>query len=181
LTVNGNRDIWMLDIARAVPSRITFDPSADWNPQWSADGSRLVFASSKPDAAHIYAKSSTGVGMDELVFRSETEIPVDWSHDGRYIVFSRLKSVGNDTWFYDMSTQKASPFVQSPFDKRRRSCHPTDDGWPIPQMIPGHTRSSCNRSPIRMSENGRSPRKAEPNPDGAATAVSCTTWRWTES
>jgi serine/threonine protein kinase len=128
LIVNGNRDIWMLDISRGVQSRITFEPSSDWNPQWSPDGSRLIFASSKPDAAHIYSKSSTGVGTDELVFRSETEIPVEWSHDGRYIVFSRLKPGGNDTWIYDMSTKKASPYIESPFDKAQAKLSP-DGRW----------------------------------------------------
>jgi Tol biopolymer transport system component len=139
-TLNGNRDIWMIDIARAVPSRITFDPSSDWNPLWSPDGSRIVFASAKPDAAHIYEKPSTGVGADQLVFQSETEIPVDWSHDGRYIVFSRLKAGGNDTWVLDMSganaspigrshpetsgQKKASPFIQSPFDKAHAKVSP---------------------------------------------------------
>jgi serine/threonine protein kinase len=124
-TVNGNRDVWMMDIARAIPSRITFEPSSDWNPQWSPDGSRIAFASAKPDAAHIYEKPSTGVGNDQLVFQSETEIPVDWSRDGRYIVFSRLKSGGNDTWVLDLSGQKkASPFIQSPFDKTQAKVSP---------------------------------------------------------
>lgn len=131
-TVNGNRDIWVIDVARAVPSRITFEPSSDWNPSWSPDGSRIAFASAKPDAAHIYEKASTGVGNDQLVFQDQTEIPVDWSHDGRYIVFSRLRpgsNQGNNTWVLDLSGQKkASPFIDSPFDKAHAKISP-DGRW----------------------------------------------------
>ena len=38
-----NRDIWIIDIARNVPSRWTFDPGADESPVWSPDGTRIAF------------------------------------------------------------------------------------------------------------------------------------------
>jgi Tol biopolymer transport system component len=131
-TINGNRDIWVIDVARAIPSRVTFDPSSDWNPQWSPDGSRIAFASGKGDTpAHIYEKPSTGVGTDQLVFQDQSEIPVDWSRDGRYMVFSRLRggNQGNNTWVLDLSGQKkASPFNESPFDKAHARISP-DGRW----------------------------------------------------
>src|SRR4029079_239255 len=83
-------------------------------------------------AAHIYEKASSGVGNDQLVFQDQTEIPVDWSHDGRYIVFSRLRpgsNQGNNTWVLDLSGQKkASPFIDSPFDKAHAKISP-DGRW----------------------------------------------------
>ena len=39
-----NRDIWIIDIARNVPSRLTFDPGTDGSPVWSPDGTRIAFA-----------------------------------------------------------------------------------------------------------------------------------------
>src|SRR5262249_52322712 len=98
---DGNRDVWVIDVARAVPSRLTFDAASDWTPAWSADGSQIVFASNRA-GTHIYQRAASGVGSDRLVFKSESnEIPVAWSRDGRYIVFSRLKgggAAGVDTW-----------------------------------------------------------------------------------
>jgi eukaryotic-like serine/threonine-protein kinase len=119
IITNDNRDIWVIDVARGVPSRITFDAAADWTPSWSPDGSRLVFASSRGNDNHIYAKAANGVGAEELVFQTGNAIPVSWSHDGRYIVFSRLKAPrGVDTWVLQLSPEKKeSPFVESPFDK----------------------------------------------------------------
>jgi Tol biopolymer transport system component len=119
---NNNRDIWVIDIARGVPSRISFDAASDWSPSWSLDGSRLIFASSRSGANDVYQKASSGVGNDELAFSSDkNEIPVHASPAGRYVVFSRPRppgnNPGNDTWVLDLSSKQESPFVESPFDK----------------------------------------------------------------
>jgi serine/threonine protein kinase len=130
MITGNNRDIWVIDIARGVPSRITFDPAADWSPSWSSDGSRLVFASSRDGSNHIYSKAANGVGTETLVADVNNAIPVSWSHDGRYIVFSRLKATsGVDTWVLQTSPEKkATPFVESPFDKIHGRVSP-DGRW----------------------------------------------------
>jgi Tol biopolymer transport system component/tRNA A-37 threonylcarbamoyl transferase component Bud32 len=134
IVTNNNRDVWTIDVARGVPSRITFDPASDWSPAWSPDGSRIAFASSRNNTNHIYEKSATGVGNEDLVFQSDSnEIPVHWSHDGKHMVFSRLKPQGQsgvDTWVLELSGQprKASPFVESPFDKAEARISP-DGRW----------------------------------------------------
>ena len=87
ITTN-NRDIWVIDVARGVRSRITFDNGNDWSPSWSQDGSRLVFASARGGTNDIYQKSASGVGNDELVYKSErNEIAVHWAPNGNYVVF----------------------------------------------------------------------------------------------
>jgi Tol biopolymer transport system component len=132
MIANGNRDIWVVDLARGVPSRVTFDPAPDWTPSWSADGTRLIFASSRTGANDIYMKAASGVGADELVFKSDlNEIPTYWAHDGQHIVFSRThgSGQGNDTWVLQTSPEKkATPFVESPFDKVHARVSP-DSKW----------------------------------------------------
>jgi Tol biopolymer transport system component len=116
---DNNRDIWVIDIARSVPSRITFDAANDWSPSWSSNGASIVFASSRSGANDIYQKASSGVGNDQLVYNNaRNEVAVNVSPDGRYIVFSRPKEKGgNDTWIFDTVDKKETPFVESPFDK----------------------------------------------------------------
>jgi Tol biopolymer transport system component/tRNA A-37 threonylcarbamoyl transferase component Bud32 len=130
MMTNSNRDIWVIDISRGVPSRITFDPGPDWTPSWSPEGDRIVFASSRA-GTHIYQKSSSGVGNDELVFDTDkSEIPVHWSQ-GRYVVFSRGRQGGAapyDTWILDTAEKKMTPFVESPFDKVHARVSP-DGRW----------------------------------------------------
>ena len=40
-------DIWIIDIARNVRSRLTFDPGRDVSPVWSPDGTRIAFQSTR--------------------------------------------------------------------------------------------------------------------------------------
>jgi Tol biopolymer transport system component len=129
MTTSDNRDIWVIDVARGVPSRVTFDPAGDWSPSWSADGTRLIFASSRGTSGnHILEKAATGVGAEEVV-SPDNAIPVSWSRDGRFIVFSRLKNPGVDTWVLQMSHErKASPYIESPFDKIHGRLSP-DGRW----------------------------------------------------
>src|SRR6185503_13669230 len=109
-------------------------PESDWTPVWSPDGTRLAFASTRNRGRHIYEKASSGVGTDALMFKSEaTEIPVAWSHDGRHIVFSRVKPAGTpgvDTWLLVLSGEQphALPFIDSPFDKAQAKVSP-DGRW----------------------------------------------------
>jgi len=130
---DNNRDVWMIDIARNVRSRFTFDPTSDWTPVWSPDEKRILFASAR-NGTHMFAKSSTGVGSEDLVLKdSPSEVPVAWSRDGRYVVFSRFKPAGQpgvDTWVADMSgpEPKAFPFMESPFDKAQARLSP-DGRW----------------------------------------------------
>src|SRR5207245_2225033 len=42
---NGNRDVWLIDAARGVLTRFTFDAASDGWPVWSPDGRRIVFRS----------------------------------------------------------------------------------------------------------------------------------------
>ena len=58
------------------------------------------------------------------------QIPVNWSPDGRYIVFSRLRPAGStiggvDTWVMEnFGDKKARPFVESQFDKAQARISP---------------------------------------------------------
>ena len=68
----GNIDIWVLDITRGVPSRISFDPGVDNLPIWSHDGLRILWPSNRSGAFHLYIKAATGAGEDELFIKMGT-------------------------------------------------------------------------------------------------------------
>ena len=52
----AKRDIWLIDLARGVKSRFTFDPADDFNPVWSRDGSLLFFTSDRKGQRDIFQK-----------------------------------------------------------------------------------------------------------------------------
>jgi len=124
MVFENNRDIWVIDLARAVPSRITFNPGQDWSPSWSPDGQHLLFATSRAEynsVTTIVEKSATGAGTETKVDSGGgNSIPVHWSPDDRYIVFSRARSgnAGFDNWILPrFGDRKPTPYLESTFDR----------------------------------------------------------------
>jgi serine/threonine protein kinase len=128
---SGNRDIWMLEPARQITTRFTFDPAQDIAPVWSPDGSRIVFSSNRVGVYNLYWKSASGVGGEELLLESpQTKIPLDWSQDGRFLIY-RVSDPKNgfDLWVLPISgDRKPFPFVATSFDERDAQFSP-DGRW----------------------------------------------------
>jgi eukaryotic-like serine/threonine-protein kinase len=131
-TVNGNQDIWMLDVASGSVTRFTFDAGLDFSPLWSPDGSRVVFSSSRSGVFDLYVKSATGAGTEELLLATpDNKFPVDWSSDGRSLLFvSNNPEKGYDLWGLSVDDPQARPVpvVSTPFDERDGQFSP-DGKW----------------------------------------------------
>ena len=52
--INNNRDVWVMDLGRAVLSRLTFEAGNDWTPSWSPDGNRVAYASNDGQTTQMY-------------------------------------------------------------------------------------------------------------------------------
>jgi dipeptidyl aminopeptidase/acylaminoacyl peptidase len=94
--VNRDADIWIHDIERNVPTRVTSQTGGKRYPVWSPDGSRLAFGSNQgiPRAWSLREKASNGTGEEKVLLNAEpgfAVLPDDWSGDGRYIVFEKYK------------------------------------------------------------------------------------------
>src|SRR5437870_6806636 len=118
--VNGNTDVWLIDAARGVPTRFTFDAAIDQRPVWSADGSHVVFTSNRNGIYNLYWKMSSGAGADELLLESDqSKAPTDWSSDGRFLLFrSNDPKTSYHLWVLPMSgDKKPFPFLKTPFEE----------------------------------------------------------------
>ncbi len=81
-------DVWIVDPARGVSSRLTFDPGFDAYPIWSPDGTQVVFASVRDGAFGLYRKPWSGLGREERLLAAPDEAwPTSFSPDGRLLVF----------------------------------------------------------------------------------------------
>ena len=132
--VNNGRSIWVVDLQRSVAQPITANAAAvDWTASWSPDGSQLAFGSTRGNVTKIYEKSSTGAGSETVLPSGDvSSIPVHWSSDGKYIVFSRLRQAGNtssyDTWLLPLfGDRKATPLLDSGFDKFQARVSPNSN------------------------------------------------------
>ena len=120
-----NVDIWIIDIARNVPSRLTFEPGPEGSPVWSPDGARVAFESARSGQVSIRHSLANGAGGDELVLESSTlpasrmqaASPTDWSADGRFIAYTqRTSSTTSDLWVLPLfGDRKPMPLRQTEF------------------------------------------------------------------
>ena len=53
-----NVDIWLIDVARNIRSRLTVDPGQDVSPVWSPDGTRIAFQSSRSATTDRHASDA---------------------------------------------------------------------------------------------------------------------------
>jgi eukaryotic-like serine/threonine-protein kinase len=111
-------DLWLLDVARGVSSRITFRPGTSADGIWSPDGSTIAFES---DNLSIYRKPANGSGKEEMLMSGGiNNRPTDWSRDGKYVVYAN--SIGGasnyNLWLLPMEgDHKPVSYLQSPFNE----------------------------------------------------------------
>ena len=65
----GVNDIWVLDFARGVRTRLTFGPVQNTTPVWSPDSKWIAYASLRNGHSNLYRKRSDGSGAE--VFAGE--------------------------------------------------------------------------------------------------------------
>jgi eukaryotic-like serine/threonine-protein kinase len=123
------RNIWVLDLARGVSSRFTFDKADETNPLWSPDGSRIAFSSARkgPGLRDIFWKASGGAAAEELLLEDAGDKAVEaWSADGKLLLYN----VGSrDTYAVPVSgDRKPYPVLKASFPQDHASLSP-DGHW----------------------------------------------------
>ena len=106
---DGNREIYSMDGDGRNIKRLTTDLGIDASPAWSADGTRIVFVSSRDtrdDPAHgaflaVYSMNADGTGVTRLTSPGAVDQDPDWSPDGRRIVFVSDREGANGVWVID--------------------------------------------------------------------------------
>jgi Tol biopolymer transport system component len=81
-------DLWTLDFARGVRTRLTFRQTYGSRGIWSPDGSRIAFAAGNI-LDTIYEKPSSGAGDEKELLKEpgRVHIPSSWSRDGRFLLY----------------------------------------------------------------------------------------------
>jgi serine/threonine protein kinase/Tol biopolymer transport system component len=133
--VTGNWDVWVVDLARNVSSRLTSDPAQDGDPVWSGDGKEIVFGSNRGGHFGLYRKAVDGSRPEELLATIDDRVtsltPTDWSPDGRFVVFSLMTATvpHNTTWVLSLAgDRRPFPVLPSGFESHGARFSP-DGQW----------------------------------------------------
>jgi Tol biopolymer transport system component len=82
-------DIWVMDIARGVRTRLSFGPVGNNNPVWSPDGKWIAYNTIVKHGTVTNRRPSEG-GGEQLVFpEGEARLLSDWSRDGKYLLYDK--------------------------------------------------------------------------------------------
>ena len=107
----GNGDIWIHQLADGRRSHLTFEEALEANPLWTADGSRIVFTSTRRGFRDIHWKDALGSGSQEPLLESDRDKTVhSVSSDGRWAVFVQDR----DLWLLPLAGEhKPQPLLVS--------------------------------------------------------------------
>lgn len=79
----GNFDIWVRPVSEGDPVRLTTDLAHDWQPDWSPDGTRIIFRSERGGGGLF----TVGVSGDAEHQLTRSGYRPRWSPDGSQIAF----------------------------------------------------------------------------------------------
>jgi eukaryotic-like serine/threonine-protein kinase len=127
-------DIWLMDLERGVPNRVTFEGANDNGLAWSPDRGRVAYpnAGSPPNlfVQGVTAAGSTG----SLVSSQNTQTFPEWSPDGRFLLYAENVNDPSSTTRTDLQllsldgARTITPYLRTSFAETRGRFSP-DGKW----------------------------------------------------
>src|SRR5215472_2984238 len=122
-------DLWLLELARAIPSRLTFLGGIFGTGAWSPDSQQIAFH--LLSGRRVLEKSANGSGQEETLLQSQHTVYLnDWSPDGRYLVYTQQTADGrSELWLLPLHGDlKPEPFLKNSFNQFQGQVSP-DNSW----------------------------------------------------
>lgn len=85
-------DIWTVLSSGGAARRLTVNPARDSHAVWSRGGKLIAFASNRHGADNVFVMTPEGSDIRRLTFSDKSEIPTDFSPDGKYVYYHARKT-----------------------------------------------------------------------------------------
>jgi serine/threonine-protein kinase len=133
-------DVWVYEWERDKISRLTVEGGDNRYPEWTPDGRRIAFASTRGENAtrNLYWQRADGTGEAEQLARSKNaQVPMSWHPTGRALAYGEqhpergsdimiLPLLGNEASGWKTGTPTV--FLATPFDEAGAAFSP-DGRW----------------------------------------------------
>jgi Tol biopolymer transport system component len=83
----NNLEIYVMDTSGKGITRLTDESTTDGSPNWSPDGTKIVFHSKRSGEFNLYIMNADGSGLFRLTDHSWEDKDPCWSPDGEWIAF----------------------------------------------------------------------------------------------
>jgi len=99
-----------------TPSRLITSTQADLNPDYSPDGSKIVFSSRRTGSSEIWMSDAEGQNPVQLTSLGQHSGTPRWSPDGRTIAFDSRPEGHSDIFVMDVATRSLFRLTDHPAD-----------------------------------------------------------------
>jgi eukaryotic-like serine/threonine-protein kinase len=129
-TTEQETQVWLYDLSRDTPTRLTFEGSVNQNAVWTPDGKRITFTSNKEGPLNMFWQLADGSGgLERLTTNEYLHVPMSWSPDGQLLAYIEVNpSTQLDIWVLRMGDRKAQPFLRTRFNETEPRFSP-DGRW----------------------------------------------------
>ena len=114
------RDLWTLDLEGGLRTRLTFlqNPGTSGG-VWSPDGTRVAFTSGILQDTIYQISADGGGGVEEILSDGDRMAILDWSSDGRFMLFRQRDEAGltADLWVWDWETRAPVELLATRFNE----------------------------------------------------------------
>jgi Tol biopolymer transport system component len=124
----GTFDIWTLDFARNVETRVTSDPDTEIQPLWLNDGRSIVYSAARGAPPRLFRRDLVTGAEQELTPRGSFQEATSVSPDGRVLAYADRRDGPFRGWTVPLS----------------------DEGQPVPFTSP-----ASDQTQLRFSPDGR--------------------------
>jgi len=95
---SGNQDLWEVSTKTGALRRITHDPADDWDPAFTPDGGKILWASSRRGHLEIWMAEADGSNAGQVTHDGLDGENPTMTRDGRWIVYASANPVKKGIW-----------------------------------------------------------------------------------
>jgi eukaryotic-like serine/threonine-protein kinase len=99
----GTYDVWMLDLARDIETRLTSDPNTEFDPVWLPDGKRFIYSAVRESLPQLVRRDLAGGSEETLLPPGTFQEAMDVTPDGKSLLFAQTGQFGFGLWMMPLS------------------------------------------------------------------------------